>query len=125
MNSQKVSNVNEKIGLKMAQDKDFCFSIMDCKDRNEVKAFLKSSGIDASDADVEDLAKNISEVADVCTKIDDDELEKIVGGQDTTKVWEGIGWGTVGVGAFGVLIVVASWIKKKGDEKGWWGTKNS
>lgn len=125
MDLQRIVDKRDKIGLKMIEDKDFCLSIMNCKDRNEVKTFLKSNGIEAGDDDVEDLAKNIAEVADICKRVDEDDLEKVVGGKDTSKVWGGIGIGLAVTGGLGILLVVASWIKKKGDERGWWTKKKS
>ncbi len=121
-------NKNRIIAEEMMKDKEFCFSIVNCKDRKDVKDFLASKGIDADDKDIDELAKNISEVAEICKKIDEEDLDKIVGGSDPDKAKElgengiGLGLGTSAIvlGGLLVLSVVASGIKKLGDEKGWW-----
>ena len=126
MDSNKSKDFDGKIGSKMAENKDFCLSIVNCKDRDEVKSFLKSNDIEASDADIDNLAKNISEIADICTKIDDKELEKIVGGAgdgNTSDVLTGIGIAGISLGGFGILTLIAAGIKKLGDKKGWWSKK--
>lgn len=133
MDLQKVTDVNEKIGLKMVEDKDFCLSIVNCKNRDEVKTFLKSNGISATDSDIDILANNISEVADICARVGDKELEKIVGGQgdekfkyeDTSGIWTGLGVAGIITGGLGIVAVLTSGIKVLGDKKGWWTKKKS
>lgn len=135
-------NKNRIIAEEMMKDKEFCFSIVNCKDRKDVKDFLASKGIDADDKDIDELAKNISEVADICEKIDEEDLDKIIGGdgsdngqpdssktdnprttaQNAGEYGIGLGLGISGivVGGLLVLSVVASGIKTLGDNKGWW-----
>lgn len=117
-------NVREDITKEMLGDKKFCVSIMECKDRKEVKELLASKGIDAGDSDINDLADNISEIADICRKLDENELDHIAGGIDRYDVITGAlaGGGVflIVAGSLGVLSLVASAIKKGGDKKGWW-----
>lgn len=130
----------EKISLEMIEDEDFCLSIVNCKSREEVKSFLMSKGIEVNDGDIDNLAKNISEVADICQKLDEKELDRIVGGvggddSDSSKAHKwgnfadktalGLGISGLVVAGFGILAVIAAGIKKKGDEKGWWTKKKS
>ena len=116
--------VGEDIAKEMMEDRNFCVSIMDCKNRTEVRELLASKGINAGDSDIEDLAKNISEIADVCKKLDENDLSYISGGVDKYEVFRkaglGIGIAAVSLGGLGVLSVVAAWIKKTGDKKNWW-----
>ncbi|MBR2735286.1 MAG: hypothetical protein IKE05_03750 [Clostridia bacterium] len=79
-NVENKSGTSEKINAAMMEDKDFCIRIVNCKDRDEVKKFLSSKGIEASDNDIDNLAANISEIADICKKIDDIDLDNVVGG---------------------------------------------
>ena len=125
---EKIS-ANEIIAEKMVEDKDFCFSIVKCKDREEVKKFLAYNGVIADDNDIDYLAKNISEVADICKKLDDKDLDKIVGGSSwDTGWWRGLGEygakiaGGAALTATGLLLItfIGAGIKKLGDEKGWW-----
>ncbi|MDO4200236.1 MAG: hypothetical protein Q4D57_05760 [Clostridia bacterium] len=123
----------EKISMAMLEDKDFCLSIVNCKDRDEVREFLLSKGIEVDDSDIDDLAKNISEIADICQKLDEDELNDVAGGKWNSEKWGSgadkaalvAGVGMLVVAGLGILSVVAAGIKKKGDEKGWWGKKDS
>lgn len=115
--------VSENIAKEMMEDRNFCVSIMDCNNRTEVRELLASKGINAGDSDIEDLAKNISEIADVCNKLDENDLSYISGGVDYEafrKAGLGIGVAAITVGGLGVLSVVAAWIKKTGDKKNWW-----
>lgn len=116
-------NNREIIDAKFSEDEDFSFKIMQCKNREEVKSFLISNGIDATDKDVDYLAKNIEEVAEVCSELSDEEMEKIIGGEDGTaaKFLKGTGITMATLGGLGFLCVAISWIKKSGDKKGWWG----
>lgn len=132
---EQIKNLNsrKKISTEMLEDRDFCLSIVNCKDREEVKSFLLTKGIEVNDSDIDDLAKNISEVADICEKLDEDELNNIVGGGKTPEEWGdfskkaalGVGISALILAGFGVLSVIAAGIKKKGDEKGWWHKKDS
>lgn len=129
-NKDSNSKVNEMITKEMIEDKEFSLSIMNCKDRAEVKALLASHGIDAGDNDIDVLAQNISEAADICKKLDEKDLENISGGAiDWSKVTDNgaqiLGWGLLGLGVIGILSVVGVWIKKTGDEKGWWKKRSS
>ncbi len=116
--------VGEDIAKEMIEDRNFCIGIMDCKNRADVKELLASKGINAGDSDIEDLAKNISEIADVCKKLDENDLSYISGGVDKYEVFRkaglGIGIAAVSLGGLGVLSVVAAWIKKTGDKRNWW-----
>ena len=117
-------SVSGDITKEMMGDKNFCAGIMDCKNRTEVKELLASKGINADDGDIDDLAKSIYEIADVCKKLDENELNHIAGGLDGYDIFTGtlIGVGILGVVASGVgmLSFVASWIKKSGDKRNWW-----
>lgn len=121
---EKQKSVSEDIAKEMMGDKKFCVGIMDCKNRAEVKELLASKGIVANDGDIDNLAKNISEIADICKKLDENELNHIAGGLDGYDVLKGglVGVGIVGAVASGVgiLSVIASWIKKSGDKRNWW-----
>lgn len=124
-NTEKKLSASEKITAEMIENKDFCSRLISCKDREEVKKFLSSEGIEADDNDIDDLARSISEVADICRRLDENELENVVGGVvDSEKIAKGALKGTgiaaIVVGGIGVLAVVAAKIKKVGDEKGWW-----
>ena len=126
-NVENKSGTSEKINAAMMEDKDFCIRIVNCKDRDEVKKFLSSKDIEASDNDIDNLAENISEIADICKKIDDKELEDITGGADpdywgpfSSKAAKGVGISAVVVAGVLVLSFVGAGIKKLGDQKGWW-----
>ena len=134
VDSEKLLTAREKINSKISESEDFCFSIINCKDRDEVKKFLADNGIEASDKDLDDLAKSIEEVSDICSKLSDDEMEKVVGGGlgDLTsavstaageeKTWSKGGKIMMGSGATILLLVMISGMKKYGKKKGWWGS---
>ena len=121
-------SVNEKITEELLEDKDFCLKIVSCKDSDEVKKFLASHGIDADDNDIDVLAKSISEVEEIYKKLDDKDLDKIVGGQWNVERWKSfgrtgakiVGIGALAVGGLMILTFIGAGIKKLGDEKGWW-----
>ena len=126
-------STNERITTEMMNNEDFCLSIVSCNDREEVKKFLASKGIVTDDNDIDNLAENISEIAAICKKLDDEDLDDVVGGDWTPDDWKnfgeksskGLGIGAMVIGGLLILTFVASGIKKLGDEKGWWNKSGS
>ena len=130
VDSGKLLTAREKINARISESEDFCFSIISCKDRDEVKTFLSNNGIEASDEDIDALAKNIEEVSDICSKLSDDEMDKVVGGNIGDVLGEEKNWKTggkiiAGTGAAIVFLVMVSGIRKFGQKKGWWGANES
>lgn len=130
VDSGKLLTAREKINAKLSESEDFCFSIINCKDRDEVKKFLADNGIAASDEDIDSLAKNIEEVSDICSKLSDEEMDKVVGGGigdalGKEEFWTTTGKVLEGSGGVILLLVMAAGIKKFGHRKGWWGSNQS